>query len=613
MASTQENRVLSVSSPLGPDVLLFSAMSGTEAFGRMFQYDLHLLSEDQSINLDDILGQSMTVSLQLPGGSVRYFNGLVARFTHVGTVDTLASYHATLYPWTWFLTRTSDCRIFQNMTVPDIIKKVFRDSGYTDFEESLSGSYRTWEYCVQYRETDFNFISRLMEQEGIYFYFVHQDGKHILKMTDSISGHDPIINPDVMFLPPTKNITSEHDYITSWSFSRDVQPGVFVHNDYDFKNPKANLEAKLSNLFPHTKADGEIYDYPGEYYNAGDGNTYVRARLEELQAQYERVVGEGNVHSIYTGGLFNLTDCPRKDQNREYLVVACSYQLTNNEYSSSTSSPELDFHVNIEAIDSKTQFRTARTTPKPMVQGPQTAVVTGPAGEEIWTDEYGRVKVQFHWDRYGKNDENSSCWIRVSNPWAGKKWGAIALPRIGHEVIVDFLEGDPDQPIITGRVYNGINMPPYDLPANQTQSGMKSRSSKDGNPDNFNELRFEDKKGKEEIFVQAEKDSRRLVKNDEEGEIQANQRQLIKLDRVITVSDGNESISVSKGNRRLSVKKTISTDAQDILIEAKSSIELKVGSSSIKMSPGGIIIDAISVDVKGAAIVTVEGGIVKIN
>jgi len=395
MPANQANRVLSVSSPLGPDVLLFSAMSGTESFGRLFQYDLQLRSEDPSINLDDILGQSMTVSLQLPGGDVRYFNGLVGRFTQVGSADNLATYHATLYPWTWFLTRTSDCRIFQNMTVPDIIKQVFRDSGYTDFEESLSGSYRTWEYCVQYRETDFNFVSRLMEQEGIYFYFLHQDGKHTLKMTDSISGHDPIVNPDVMFLPPTQNITSEQDYITSWSFSRDVQPGVFVQNDYDFKNPKANLEAKLSNPFGHTKADGEIYDYPGEYYNASDGNTYVRSRLEEIQAQYERATGEGTVYSMYAGGLFNLTDCPRQDQNREYLVVGCSYQLTNNEYSSAAGSSEIEFKVGIDAIDSKTPFRSPRTTPKPMVQGPQTAVVTGPSGEEIWTDEYGRVKVQF--------------------------------------------------------------------------------------------------------------------------------------------------------------------------------------------------------------------------
>jgi len=569
------------------------------------------------------------VSLQVPGGDVRYFNGLVGRFTQVGSTGTLGTYHATLYPWTWFLTRTADCRIFQNMTVPDIIKQVFRDSGYTDFEESLSGSYRIWEYCVQYRETDFNFVSRLMEQEGIYFYFLHLDGKHILKMTDSISGHDPIINPDVMFLPPTQNITSEQDYITSWSFSRDVQPGVFVHNDYDFKNPKANLEAKLSNPFAHTKADGEIYDYPGEYYNAGDGNTYVRSRLEEIQAQYERASGEGTVHTMYAGGLFSLTDCPRQDQNREYLVVGCSYQLTNNEYSSSPAASELEFNVSIDAIDSKTPFRSPRTTSKPMVQGPQTAVVTGPSGEEIWTDEYGRVKVQFHWDRYGKNDENSSCWIRVSNPWAGKKWGAIALPRIGHEVIVDFLEGDPDQPIITGRVYNGDNMPPYDLPANQTQSGMKSRSSKGGNGENFNEIRFEDKKGKEEVFIHAEKDQLNEVENDETTWVGHDRLETVDNDETIKIK-GKRDEDVTKTEvvhihqtRKHTIEKndTLICNAH-LLMQAKDSITLETGDAKIVMkSNGDITITGKNIKTQGSAKIdsiasstnTVKGSSVLVN
>ena len=629
MAPTQENRVFSVSIPsLGPDVLLFSAMSGTEALGRLYQYDLQLLSENFSINLDDVLGQSMTISMQLSDGSVRYFDGLVARFSQVGNVGAFASYHVTLYPWLWFLTRTSDCRIFQNMTVPEIIKQVFRDCGYTDFEVSLSGNYRTWEYCVQYRETDFNFVSRLMEQEGIYYYFLHQDGKHILKMTDSISGHDPIVNPDVAFLPPSENVVEEQDHITSWSFSRDVQPGAVVNDDYDFKNPKANLEAKLSSPFPHNRSDNEIYDYPGEYYNAGDGNNYVRTRLQEMHAQYERSHGEGSVHTIYTGGLFNLTEYPRDDQNREYMVVGCSYQLKNDEYESTGIESEIVFNVSIEAMDSKTQFRTARTTPKPMVQGPQTAVVTGPTGDEIWTDKYGRVKVQFHWDRYGDNDENSSCWIRVSNPWAGKNWGAIALPRIGHEVIVDFLEGDPDQPIITGRVYNQDNMPPYTLPANQTQSGMKSRSSKGGTGENFNEIRFEDLKGKEEIYIHAEKDQLNEVENNEITDVGNDRTEHVAHDEVINIDNdrtetvgNNENITIENdrtenvtNNENVTIGKErfhkIGTNdtldvGDNLYIKAGKSIILETGAAKIDMqSNGDILISGANITVKGSAKVT---------
>ncbi len=633
MAPTQANRIFSVSTPIGSDVLLLSAMSGTEALGRMYQYDLHLLSEDHSIAMEDILGQNMTVSMQLPDGGVRYFDGLAARFSQVGTIGSYASYHVTLYPWLWFLTRTSDCRIFQNMTVPDIIKQVFRDCGYTDFEESLSGSYRSWEYCVQYRETDFNFVSRLMEQEGIYFYFLHQDGKHILKMTDSISGHDPIVNPDVILRQPAETInTIDQDFITSWTHSRNVQSGAYVHDDYDFKNPKANLEAKLSNPFPHSRSDSEIYDYPGEFYNAGDGNNYVRARLEEMQAQYERAFGEGTVHNIYTGGLFNLVECPRADQNHEYIVVGCSYQITNNEYESSGSSSEMVFKVNIEAMDSKIPYRSARTTPKPMVQGPQTAVVTGPAGEEIWTDEYGRVKVQFHWDRYGKNDENSSCWIRVSNPWAGKKWGAIALPRIGHEVIVDFLEGDPDQPIITGRVYNGDNMPPYALPANQTQSGMKSRSSKGGNDKNFNEIRFEDLKGKEEIYIHAEKDQLNEVENNEITEIGNDRTEHVVHDETINIDNdrtetvgNNENITIQNdrtenvtSNEKVTIGKArmhkIGTNdtldvGDNLYIKAGKSIILETGAAKIDMqSNGDILVSGTNITVKGSGKVTQTAG-----
>lgn len=651
MAFIQKNRSIIIKTPLPDDVLLFRSMSGREELGSLFQFELDLLSEDFGIKLDDVLGQSMTVQLNLPDGEFRYFNGVVSRFCQVEPFGEFASYQATLRPWFWFLTRTSDCRIFQNKTVPDIIKEVFRDNGFSDFKESLSGAYREWEYCVQYRETDFNFISRLMEQEGIYYFFTHEDGKHTLQLSDSISAHGSIAEPDVPYFPPSENVERDLDFIHSWSISHDLQPGAYAHRDFDFKNPKANLEAKLSNPFPHDKSDYEVYDYPGEYLTSDEGNNYVRTRLEELHAQYERVRGDGNVRTLYTGGLFNLTGYPREDQNREYLVVSATYDLRG---SVGTGGGEEEvYSCSFEAISSQQPFRSPRNTPKPVVQGPQTAIVVGPSGEEIWTDEFGRVKVQFHWDRYSENDENSSCWIRVSHPWAGKAWGGIALPRIDQEVVISFIEGDPDRPILTGRVYNADNMPPYELPANATQSGVKSRSSKGGTGENFNEICFEDKKDEEQLFIHAEKDMEIHVKNDRletvvhdrELVVENDKREHVKNERHETVeSNHTETIGADRNLKvegkeakevgdTLSLKvsgdvtekfdakhsETVSGDyklkASNIVIEGTSNVTLKVGQSSISIESGGIKIGttgtieleaASSVTVKGTAGVTVE-------
>ena len=388
----------------------------------------------------------------------------------------------TLHPWLWFLTRTADCRIFQEMAVPEIIKQVFRDHGFTDFEEALSGDYRRWTYCVQYRETDFNFVSRLMEQEGIYYYFKHESNRHMLVLSDSVSSHDPFPGYEkIPYFPPDEHLIREKHYIHEWSISREIQPGTYALTEYDFENPKANLLVKSAIDRNHAQSKLEIFDYPGEYLTASEGDAYVRARIEELHAEYELTQGQSNARGLAVGSLFQLTDYPREDQNQEYLVVSATHEMESDAYSSGSAGGSEDVYTcSFTALSSKQQFRAERTTPKPLVQGPQTAMVVGPSGEEIHTDKFGRVKVQFHWDRYGKKDQNSSCWVRVAQLWAGTQWGGIHIPRIGQEVIVEFLEGDPDHPIITGRVYNNDNMPPYGLPANATQSGIKSRSSKGG-------------------------------------------------------------------------------------------------------------------------------------
>ncbi len=675
---TQSERSVSVSTPLGGDTLAFMSMSASEEMSQLFEYELELLSERSDIDLNDMLGQSVTVRLETEENKDRFFNGLVSRFSYAGTQDRYYRYRASLRPWLWSLTRTSDCRIFQEMTVPDIVAQVLRKNGFSDFEFSLSsGRYRTWRYCVQYRETDFNFICRLLEQEGIYFYFHHQDNRHFLAMTDSVSSHNSV--GTIPYFPPQENVRREEEFIDEWYVASEVRPGKFVTDDYNYEKPKTELEARLSNPASHQAADGEIYDYPGEYSEPGEGETYAQIRLEELQTPHIVAEATSNCRRVGVGELFELENFPREDQNREYLITSATYQIKSDAYvSGGGDTGGTVYSCQFSCIDRTRQYRAPRLTPKPVVQGPQTAFVVGPKGEEVHTDKLGRVKVQFHWDREGTLDENSSCWVRVSQSWAGKQWGGVFLPRIGQEVIVDFLEGDPDRPIITGRVYNGENLPPYALPTNKTQSGIKSRSTKQGSDDNFNELRFEDKKGEEEVSFHAEKDFKRMVENDDTLNVGHDQTRTIHNHRTVTIEEGDDVLKIKKGKRNTTItkgddillvesgdqkveitsgshlmktgnsiemetKKTVNKSASSIdlktkdctikasstvVIKASKSIELKVGASSIKIEPAKVTIKspqiAISADgtldakspmttVTGDGILTLKGGLTKIN
>jgi type VI secretion system secreted protein VgrG len=505
-------------------------------------------------------------------------------------------YSATVRPWLWLLTQASNCRIFQDKTVPEIIKQVFRSHGLTDFEESLTEKYAPREFVVQYRETDFNFVSRLMETEGIYYFFKHEATKHTLVLADSYSAHDTVDGyEDVPYIRPGSLQQALPDHLDGWEVAQQIEPGTVILNDFNFETPKSNLLAKRSAPNSHERADFEDYDYPGKYLKGADGETYARLRLEELNARYEQVKGTGNARGITVGSLLEPTNLPVESDNREYLLTAARFAIEGPNYETQEHGNGGEvFRCTFAAIDSKCPFRTGRGTPRPTVPGPQTATVVGEAGEEIWTDKYGRVKVQFHWDREGQRDENSSCWVRVTQMWAGSQWGAIHIPRIGQEVIVDFLEGDPDKPIITGRVYNADNMPPYPLPDNKTQSGIKSRSSKGGTASNFNEIRFEDLKGKEELHIQAELDMSTNVKR--------NQTLYVGGDQNITIH-GNQIVSVhgtdEKTGKKLPVQsKTTVTgkhtfDASDtIKIQAPTSITLECGGSTIVMVPGKITLTA---------------------
>ena len=594
-------RVMEISTPLGADVLLFHRMRAHEELGRLSVFDIEMLSKDGAIGMDKILGKSVTVTLMLADDKPRHFTGYVTRFAQQGTIGRYHRYAATVRPWLWFLTRTADCRIFQEMTVPDILKKVLGECDTSDVKFDLTGSYRKWTYCVQYRETDFNFVSRLMETEGIYYYFKHGAGKNTLVVTDSISGHGPFPGTStIRFIAPDQLVRPELEHIRSWDFAREVQPGAYVHDDYDFERPSVELRSNKSVPRGYSPSSAEIYDYPGYYTQKNpDGEAYADVRIHEFSAQFEKSRAVTNARGAATGCLFTLDGFSRGDQNREHLIVSANHELLFSQYEAmpAAATGPAEYSCDFVAMSSAEIFRPERTTRKPFVQGPQTAIVVGPGGDEIYTDKYGRVKVQFHWDRLGKKDENSSCWVRVSQPWAGKNWGAIAIPRIGQEVIVDFLEGDPDQPIITGRVYNAEQTVPYALPANKTQTGIKSRSSLSGGPDNFNEIRFEDKKGEEQVFIHAEKnqdievendethwvghdrkktidhdetthvkhDRTETVDNDETITVHANRSETVDKDETITIHgnrselvDKNESVTIS-GNRTENVAKNKST------------------------------------------------------
>jgi type VI secretion system secreted protein VgrG len=519
---------MEIATPLGADVLLFHGMHAREGLSRVSEYQLDLLGTRGDVNLDDILGKPVTVSMALADDTTRYFNGIVSRISQSGTYGRYHRYAAVVRPWLWLLSRTADCRIFQDMTVPDILKQVFADHDTADFVMELTGTYRTWVYCVQYRETDLNFVSRLMEHEGIYYYFRHTDGRHTMVVTDSYSGHDPITGADeIDVIPPERLVRPDVEHIGSWDVGREIQPGVYVHTDYDLEKPAVNLRTQKALPRGYEPSTYEVFDYPGHYLLKSDGEQYAGIRIDEYGAQFETARGTTNVRALAVGALFTLRGCSRADQNREHLVLGASYDLSFSDYEAMPERGGSAYRCSFAAMSSRQQFRAKRVTPKPFVQGPQTAVVVGPSGDEIYTDTHGRVKVQFHWDRLGKKDENSSCWIRVSHPWAGKGWGSVATPRIGQEVVVDFLEGDPDQPIITGRVYNAEQPPPFGFPAGAVLSGIKSDTHKGSG---YNELSMDDTAGAEKITIHAQYDMNTTVEHDQTTTVHNNRTDRVDVD-----------------------------------------------------------------------------------
>ena len=543
---TQDNRLIAIDTPLGDDVLLLQGFTGHEGISRLFRFNLDLLSDNNSISFDDIVGQNVSISVTLSDQTLRYFNGFVSRFAQSGSDARFTHYQMEVVPWLWFLTRNANCRIFQNMSYPDIVQQVFSDAGFSDFKSSLTGSYDPQEYCVQYRESDFNFVSRLMEHVGIFYFFEHENGKHTLVLADSTSAYQPCPGQSSAQFDQAGGGRDADDVVTGWNMEQELRTGKYSVTDYNFQTPSTSL---LSSEPTVVEVDGntnyEMYDYPGIHLTQSDGAAVAKLRMQEEEATHMVMSGSSTCRVFTSGYQFDLEDHYRDDMNASYLLTEVQHVASEGgSYNMTGGGAGESYSNHFTCIPADVPFRPPRVTHKPFVQGPQPALVVGKAGEEIWVDNYGRVIVQFYWDRLGNNDENSSCWVRVSQPWAGGNWGAMWIPRIGQEVIVSFLEGDPDRPIITGRVYNAEEMPPYPLPDNQTVSTFKSRSSKGGGSSNFNELRFEDKMGSEQIFMNAEKEM--------DLRVETNSREFIGASRHLIVT--NDQIEQVQGDKHIHVE-----------------------------------------------------------
>ncbi len=596
---------------INPDpgiVFLLEAMTAEEELGRPFLISLDISSKTAKADLNTLLGGSVTVTLTQKEGPSRYFNGVLTRLSYRGLRGGSYQYRMELRPWIWLLSQTQDCRIFQNKSPWDIITSLFRDAGFSNFtdrrQSQAGGSKLT--YCVQYRETTLDFVTRLMEEYGLYYYSEHSDGQHKLLFADDVNSHTSVGAP-IPFVFDLTEWRSVTDHIWDWSGDAMIRPGAYTLRDYNFTTPSADLTSTAKKPGSHPYGTSEVYDYPGDYDTAAEGTKIAAVRMQQRALLRQVFGGSSNSRRLGAGAKFTLAKFPQTALNKEYLITRAVCSVSMAEALALTDGELVDtFRCVIEAIAGDVPFRLAPITRVPEIRGPQTAKVVGQSGDEITTDSYGRVKVQFPWDRNGSNDQNSSCWIRVAQVWAGANWGAMFIPRIGQEVVVEFLEGSPDRPLITGRVYNANLMPPYALPANATRSTIKSNSSKGGG--GFNELRFEDNKGQEEVFFQAQKDYNVVVLNNQTVEITQNSKTTVKQgNRSVEVSVGNDSLTVTQGDHSITVTAGNST------VTAGQSITLKVGGSSIKLDPTSITLSAPQITVSATGPLKASGATVAVT
>jgi len=659
----QAERIMTVTTPLATDAFVMAEFTGTEGISQLFEYRLEFLApNDTEVPFDQLLGKTVTVNLLRNEKSRRYFSGICNRVSQGARDQTFTTYYMEVVPQFWFLSKSFQSRIFQQKSVPEILREVLQG---LNLKFELDGNFEPRDYCVQYRESDFNFASRLMEEEGICYFFKHAANGHTMVISNSPKSFPELPSPASMWLGRSEELANGEQFVLTWEKTQELRSGQYTLWDHCFELPHKHLEAEQKIIdsvsagqVQHKLKIGnneklEIYDYPGQYAQRFDGvnpgggdrtsdiqkifqdnRRTVEIRMQEEAMGSLLIEGESTCRDFVSGHMVVLEN--HFNANGRYLVTGVRHQIRQSEnYRSSDGGVESAYENTFSCIPADLTYRPVRKTVKPVVQGTQTAVVVGPAGEDIFTDKYARVKIQFHWDRKGRNDGDSSCWVRVGTPWAGNNWGMIHIPRIGQEVIVDFQEGDPDQPIIIGSVYNAEMMPPYDLPANKSQSGVKSRSTKAGNAGNFNELRFEDKKGSEDIYFHAEKDFHRVVENDDDLKvhrdqtitIDRNRTELVKNNEQVTIQNnrdvivkqgndthqvkmGNRDVKIDMGNDTLTIKmgnQTTKLNMGKSQTEALQSIELKVGQSSVKIDQTGVKIEGMMISINGKVQTELKG------
>ncbi len=621
---TQDTRSAVLTTPLGENKLTLVRLDASEGLSELFEFRVEAVSTEDTIPFDDLLGRSCSVKVKLyDEGPDRHFTGIAVEAQTLGVRHDLFVYELLLRPSLWLLSKTNNCRIWHEKTALDIIKEVLSDRR-VDFRVATQRTFPKLEYCVQYRETDLDFVSRLMEQHGIYYFFEHESSKHTMVLADSKSAHKPI--PDLKTIDFAQTtVATRHpvENLQQWSSQRRFRTGKFELKDYNFKQPGANMVGDHSGQERYEKAQLECYDYPGKYDTQSDGKTYAEVRLDAEQALDHRRYARGEAPSLFPGGLTTLQKHPTDSENQQYLVVRARHSYAIQLYRSGAGSSGRPYDGSYEFLPHDRVFRAPIMTPKPVVYGPQTArVVARPNNdsEEIDVDDdgYGRIRVRFHWDR----DDKRSCWVRVAQNWAANKWGTQFIPRIGMEVVVEFLEGDPDRPLVVGAVYNGDNKHPYSVPDNKTQSGIRSDSSKGHN--GYNEFMFEDAKDSEKIRVHAQKDLETKILNSETRTIgekfqtpmgsPSRETTLVMGDDKLTIQSGQRDTTVAmndKLNIGLNQDQTVgvnqsttiglnqsttvgliqSTEAGTIVqVSAGMTILLQSGANAVMVGPGGVVV-----------------------
>ena len=597
---SQDKRQAKLTTPLGENALALSRFSGAEGLNELFEFRVRAVSTRGGIDFASTLGKGATVTLHTQDDKERYFHGVMTEARWAGTQEDLYLYQLVLRPWLWLLTRTSDCKIFAQKSPIDIIKRVFSDRGFSDFRDATTGSPPTLEYCVQYRETDFNFVCRLMEEYGVYYFFEHSDGKHTLVLADAKSSHQQIPGlSSLPYNPVAKAGRREKQYLETWSLGRRAQSGVFVLKDYGYKKPSADLLAQSQNPGGYAHDFMEMFDYTYSYVDTegkdlvdkGVGEKLAKYRLEAAQSLDKRRSSKGGAPSLFPGGLISLERHPEGGENREYLITHCTHDFEELTYRSGGGSADFGYVGAYEMTPSDRQFRAPLITRKPEIVGYQSAlVIKQDQGPEIDVDKYGRILVQFYWDRKKKPSRR----VRVAQIWAGKTRGALFTPRVGDEVLIAYEEGDPDRPIVIGSVYNGTNTVPMTLPDKKVKSGILTLSSTGGG--GYNMLLFDDTKGGENIKLRTEKDLKFKALHDQEIKIGNDRTDKVDHDINQTVGN-NHTINVS----------------QQYSLTAGTKITLTVGASSITMDPSTITIKAPTINVTGDALVSISAPLVKIN